>query len=160
MPYSLARYTMRLLLVPIGVVCMTASVYSQNSGSIGDGLCNYCSEHSSGAVRVGEISTAYVPMRGFMELQALARQVQSVSKPETQAHKFVLSLRSDAITSVKEKHVSQMSNANDGLCNYCGSYLAGNVTAGRSETIYGPLSGYGLDANPPTKKSLAGVAIY
>jgi hypothetical protein len=34
------------------------------------------------------------------------------------------------------------------------------MTADRTETFYAPLSGYALDANSPSKRSLAGVAIY
>ena len=67
MTYLFARYTKRLVLVPIGVLFIINPVYSGESGSASDGLCNYCAEHNSGALRVGEISTAYVPMRGFAE---------------------------------------------------------------------------------------------
>ena len=160
MPYSLAHYTRRLLLVPIGVVCMTSSVHSENLGSLSDGLCNYCAEHSSGALRVGQISTAYVPMRGFSEEPALARRLQSILKPEMQVRKPVSFEQSDTISYVQSYTISHMSNANDGLCNYCGKHLAGNVTADRSKTIYAPLSGYGVDANPPSDRSLARAAIY
>lgn len=160
MTHFLAPYPKQLLLVPIGVLFIISPVCSGDSGPAGDGLCNYCAEHSSGALRVGEISTAYVPIRGFADESALPRQVDSVSRPEAQARNSVLFVGSDTTSYVQSYTISQMSNANDGLCNYCTNYLAGNVTADRSETIYVPLSGYGLDANPQSKRSLAGTAIY
>lgn len=169
MPYSLARYTRLFLLVPLGIVCMSPSVYSENSGSVHDGLCNYCAEHSSGDLGAGKISTSYVPILGFTEGTSLARSATVLSKPEMRSEKPLLFVdtgisvrRSESVVDLLFKNIrlGNTRSANDGLCNYCGNYLAGNMTADRTETIYAPLSGYALDANSPSKRSLAGVAIY
>ena len=243
MPYSLARYTRLFLLVPLGIVCMNPPVYSENSGSVHDGLCNYCAEHSSGDLSAGKISTSYVPILGFTERTSLARSATVLSKPEMRSEKPLLFVdtgisvsrsesvvdllfknirlgkkpemrsekpllfvdtgisvrRSESVVDLLFKNIRlgkkpemrsekpllfvdtgisvrrsesvadllfkniRLGNTrsnNDGLCNYCENYLAGNMTADRTETIYAPLSGYALDANSPSKRSLAGVAIY
>ena len=115
-----------------------------------------------------------VPL-GIVCMNAPASSESSVSihtvhsKPEMRSEKPLLFVdtgisvrRSESVVDLLLKNIrlGNTRSANDGLCNYCGNYLAGNMTADRTETFYAPLSGHALDANSPSKRSLAGVAIY
>ncbi len=151
MSYSLTRHMKRLLLVPLGVISMTGAVHSADWGSLSDGLCNYCTEHSSGNLNAKKISTSYVPLLGFTERTSLARSEHALSKPETGSENPLLFVdtgisvrRTESVVDLLLKNIrlANTGSPNDGLCNYCADNLGGNVTMEQFETSYTPLSGY------------------
>ena len=159
MPYSFARYTGLALLVSLGIVCMNASASSESSVSIH-------AVHSKPEMRSEKpllfVDTGISVRRSESVVDLLLKDIRLGKKRLLFVDTGISVRRSESVVDLLLKNIrlGNTRSANDGLCNYCGNYLAGNMTADRTETIYAPLSGYALDANSPSKRSLAGVAIY
>ena len=159
MPYSVARYTGLALLVSLGIVCMNAPASSESSVSIH-------TVHSKPEMRSEKpllfVDTGISVRRSESVVDLLLKDIRLGKKPLLFVDTGISVRRSESVVDLLLKNIrlGNTRSANDGLCNYCGNYLAGNMTADRTETIYAPLSGYALDANSPSKRSLAGVAIY
>jgi hypothetical protein len=159
MPYSFARYTGLALLVSLGIVCMNAPASSESSVSIH-------TVHSKPEMRSEKpllfVDTGISVRRSESVVDLLLKDIRLGKKPLLFVDTGISVRRSESVVDLLLKNIrlGNTRSANDGLCNYCGNYLAGNMTADRTETFYAPLSGYALDANSPSKRSLAGVAIY
>ena len=169
MSYLLTQHMKRLLLVPLGVISMTGAVHSADWGSLSDGLCNYCAEHSSGNLQAKTITTSYAPLLGFTERTSLARSATALSKPETRSEKPLLFVdtgisvrRTESVVDLLFKNIrlANTGSANDGLCNYCAGYLAGNVTIEQYKTSYTPLSGYDPDGSSTSSRGLPEIAAF
>lgn len=132
MPYLRARHTKRLLLVPVGVLFIISPVYSEDSGSVSDGLCNYCAAHASGNFIAARISTSYKPLLGFAKRKTTDRNGSAAMRVARKKMQIAIERGSD-----------------DGLCNYCGDYISRDVASIRLETSYIPLAGYSLEASSP-----------
>ena len=151
MSYLLTRHMKRLLLVPAGVISMTGAVNSADWVTLSDGLCNYCAEHSSRNLHAKTIATSYAPLLGYTERTSLTRSAAAHSKPETRSEKPLLFIdtgisirRTESVVDLLFKNIrlANTGSTNDGLCNYCEDYPAGNVTSEQYKTSYTPLSGY------------------
>ena len=169
MSYLLTRHVRRLLLVPVGVVSMTGAVNSADWVNLSDGLCNYCSEHSSENLNAKTIATSYAPLFGYADRTLLTRSTTAHSKPETRSEKPLLFVdtgisvrRTESVVDLLFKNIrlANTGSTNDRLCNYCEDYLAGNVTSEQYKTSYTPLSGYGPDGSSTSSRGLPEIAAF
>ena len=169
MSYLLTRHMKRLLLVPVGVISLTGAVNSADWVSVSDGLCNYCAEHSSGNLQAKTIATSYSPLQGYTERTPLTRSATAHSNPQTRSEKPLLFVdtgigvrRTESVIDLLFKNIrlANTGSTNDGLCNYCEDYLAGNVTSEEYKTSYIPLSGYGPGGSSTLSRGVPKIAAF